>query len=168
MEAHLDEGLAARASALAEQLDGPQPVSWRPDVPTEAHPPVLVGTLLRVEQGHTSWGPKRIAVIRDLAGEVWSVWLLHKVLVDEFARQAPRIGELLAVKYLGKVIPERGSPYEKYRLAIDRDGNEVQWQPAAEQQQPDPPAPPPASGACSACGLRDGQHAPGCVHDIPF
>jgi hypothetical protein len=58
--------------------------------------------------------------VRDL--NEWTVSLLAVVLADAFRRQAPRVGELVAVRYYDRrAWPHTaGTPYAKYRLLVDR------------------------------------------------
>jgi hypothetical protein len=169
------EALADRAAALAARLEAPPPTSWRPDDAPGGHPRVLVGELVTVDVGHTAWGEKQIAVLRDVEGQLWSVWLLHRVLIDEFVRQQPKIGEVLALAYDGRVQGGAGaSGYEKYRLVVDRDPSAVRWGagaavPTSAGEDSSSPAAP-AAAACVSCGLVDG-HEAGCELDpegVPF
>jgi hypothetical protein len=183
---------AERAAAMQERLDAPDPTTWRPDDPSEGHPALLIGELLSVQEGMTkSYGPKQIAVIRDVEGQLWSVWLLHTVLVNEFFRQQPRLGEMVAIRWEGRVSPEGGAAYEKYSVVVDRPGGQVAWRDAeggraepvaaapppfaGAQPEPAPPVPQPLPPAaeqdptlCPTCGFANGRHAAGCSEDIPF
>jgi hypothetical protein len=47
-----------------------------------------------------------------------SLWLSTTVLLDQFKRLRPRIGERIGLKYLG-VHPDRG--YHRYKLLVDRE-----------------------------------------------
>jgi hypothetical protein len=135
---------AQRAAVLRERATTAPPTSWRPDKRELGHPDPLVGELMRVETGHTSYGPKTIAVVRDVEGREWSVWLLATVLADEFRRQAPQIGELLAVRYEGRVRPQAGgTAYAKYRLVVDRGDAGIDW--GAPDDHPGAPASVPAA-----------------------
>lgn len=171
----MDTGFAEREAALRARLDAPAPTTWRPDDASTGHSKLLIGELVSVEAGHTDWGSKQIAIVRDAGGQLWNVWLLHKVLMDEFARQQPKLGEMLAISYEGKVMPASGgSAYEKYRLVIDRPTSDVDWgsvssdERAAPEPAPTAEAEPAAVDECDACGFRAGKHAPGCPSDIPF
>src|SRR2546427_786021 len=94
---------ASRAAALAERIGGDAPTTWRPTDPRLGHPRTLVGVLVRVEHGTTSFGRAGIVVLRDPDGREWRVWLLHAVLRDEFLKLRPAVGELVAIAYGGRV-----------------------------------------------------------------
>jgi hypothetical protein len=178
------ETLARRAVALAERAAGPRPESWRPDKPELAHPNPLAGVLLRVVDGpDRGYGPTKIAELRDVDGRDWAVWLLGQILRQEFLERgsAPAPGELVAVRYEGRIQPEgNGAPYNGYRVVVDREAGE---QPADDADRP-PRSPADAlsasgegfassgSGApearCEQCGYPEPEHAPGCPDELPF
>lgn len=123
----MDGEFARRAAVLAERANTEHPTSWRPNA-GKGHPQLLVGVLVRVDDAHTSYGPARIVVLRDPEGVEWGVWLLHAVLKDEFAQLRPCAGELVAVKYVGRVEGRDGrAGYESYRVAVDRDTGSIDW-----------------------------------------
>jgi hypothetical protein len=161
--------LAARAQALAERVDADPPTTWRPNDPDKAHPRLLVGEFVRLAEGHTSYGPARIVVLRDGEGRDWSIWLLHAVLKQEFAKLRPRPGELVAVKWNGHVEPRDGrAGYESYTVAVDRDAGAVDWGFAGEVE---PAATPAGATVCEQCGFAEPAHASGCPNDddsVPF
>jgi hypothetical protein len=178
-----DADLARRAAALAARAERPPPQSWLPENPDEGHPAQLVGELVRVEDNYTRFGPCKIAILRDPAGVEWSVWLIRTVLRSEFEKQRPRVGDVVLVKYQGKVSPKGGGdPYHGYELLVDRDetaGADVGWG-AVEPSAGFGEAAAGTVGAsaaaapvrCDECGYAelDG-HAPGCSNDpdgIPF
>jgi hypothetical protein len=147
----MDATFKERAAALQEQLSAPEPVTWRPDVEDGdvGHPRLLIGELVAVQEGRTSYGQRQIAILRDAEGQLWNVWLMHHVLIDEFVRQQPKRGEMLAISYDGRVDGGQGtSGYAKFRLVVDRKEATVSWRNAegvdAEPERPTPPPPPPA------------------------
>jgi hypothetical protein len=180
-----DPDFAARAAALAARAQAPPPTSWRPE---EGHPNPIAGVLLRVEDNHTVYGPCQIAVLRDPRDHEWSVWLLHSVLRNEFAKCSPQIGDLVAVTYEGKrpmknpAPPPAPSHYEAYRVVVEHastqprvawSGGPTETSPAFTQAEPVVQVvPEPAPASCATCGWLDGNHAPGCPvaasDDIPF
>jgi hypothetical protein len=179
----LNADFAARAAALAERACGPEPISWRPDMPELRHPNPIVGLLERVVDGpDRGWGPTRIAELRDPDGQAWSVWLLGHVLKTEFDQErvgSPRPGELVAVRYEGRkqrrdARPGENGGYESYRVVVDRDPRAPQPQQVSTGTHLDEPEPAVAGRdvpVCAACGYRDGAHAEGCPEDygdVPF
>ena len=160
------DAFADRAAALAERAGADAAESWRPNLPEKGHPPLLVGVLVRVDDATTSYGPAKIAVLRDGDGKDWGVWLLHQVLRDEFARLRPCAGELVAVAYAGTVHrPAPAADYESFRVAVDRDAGAVDW--TALETGPETTAPEATAPAvvCDQCGFAEPDHAAGC---IPF
>src|SRR5690242_153904 len=117
--------LAARAAALAERAMSERPPAWIPDDAEKGHPPTIAGVLVAYEQGQSAFGPRTIAIVRDVEGQEWSVWLHSTVLQQEFAEQSPQPGELIAISYLGRRKAKNAQPgtsgeYSSYRLVIDR------------------------------------------------
>ncbi len=101
-----------------ENFDGEFPESWILKVGE-----ILVCTFIRYEPGYTSYGPCKIAVVRDEeSGEERSVWLLHAVLRREFARQRPKPGDRLGIKRLSDDGDKR---YKRYALRVDRKGGDA-------------------------------------------
>lgn len=180
--AHPAEGLALRAAELAERAAAPRAESWRPDKPELGHPNPIVGVLLRVVDGpDRGYGPTKIAELRDVEGRGWAVWLLGRVLQQEFLEResAPAPGELVAVRYEGRVQPEGdGAPYNAFRVVVDRQTGEQTAERADRPAESDADAPraeaegflsspgfeTPAA-VCPDCGYARGEHAPGC---LPF
>jgi hypothetical protein len=151
---------ASRAAALGERASADTPTTWRPNGPDE-HPPLLVGVMESREPGPDfGYGPHDVVVLRTPAGERWSVFLMHQVIREEFDRKQPRPGDLIAVKYEGRVQGGQGaSGFEKYRLEVDRAAVEVGS--AAATSAPMTP------GGCDACGYVEPDHAAGCPNDVP-
>ena len=93
-------------------FDGTYPTSWKPRVGD-----MLVGPIARYSSGTTDYGTYPIAVISDEESqELWSVWLVHTVLRDEFRKQRPKVGERVGVKRL----PDADKGYKRYVLRVDR------------------------------------------------
>ena len=180
---------AARAEAL---LDAPEPTTWLPRDAEKAHPALLVGELVALENSHTARGPCQIAIVKDAEGGLWNVWLIHAVLKSEFAAQKPRYGEMIAIRWEGRVQGGQGeNGYEKYRLVVDRQpGATPEYtavddvveatpsaepavvpeaaEPVREPEAPEPTPVPAAEATCSVCKFVGGHHLPGCPEDIPF
>ena len=52
----------------------------------------------------------------DASGKERTVWLLHKVLINEFKQKRPRPGEEIGIKRL----PDADKGYKRYRVMVDR------------------------------------------------
>ena len=79
---------------------------------------IFAGTLRKYTSATTQYGDAIIAVVDDETnGTPRSLWLIHEVLRREFARQKPRVGERLAVKYHGK----HAKGYHGWSLLVDRE-----------------------------------------------
>jgi hypothetical protein len=165
-----EDDFAQRAAALGERATAAHPTTWRPNDPDKQHPQLLVGELVRVDEGHTSYGPAKIVVLRAPDGVEWGVWLLHAVLKGEFMRLRPRAGELVAIRYLGTVAPRDGrAGYEAYRVVVDRADGAADWD--SLEGEPEDSAPPLSQAPaprCSECGYAEPDHVAGCSADIPF
>ena len=147
--------LEQRAAELAERATGPAPESWRPDKPELEHPNPIIGVLLRIVDGpDRGYGPTKIAELRDVDGRDWAVWLLGQVLQEEFERQQPAPGELVAVYFDGRR-QGRDAEYRSYRLVVDRQAENFAG--ATEIG--------PSEVRCEMCGGVEPDHAPGC---LPF
>ncbi|MGD0165797.1 MAG: hypothetical protein ABSC51_00705 [Gaiellaceae bacterium] len=136
---------------------GPAPESWRPDKPEFRHPNPIVGVLLRVVDGpDRGYGPIRIAELRDVDGRDWSVWLLGRVLQEEFERQSPAPGELVAI-YFNGLHQGADASYRSYRLVVDRQERAERLIESPAKAQEGVP--------CEQCGGFGQNHAEEC---IPF
>lgn len=136
---------------LANQLDEDYPRSWRPGktpkgAPKDAKPDPLeiMGTVVRTDvQGVTWQGRTRnvhVAIIaKHPEGELRSVWMIHKTIAEDYARQGVKDGDRIAMRYLGwkdsKENPGQG--YHAYRLAVRRASSGVAMPGAQPAVQPD-------------------------------
>lgn len=96
-----------------EGFDGRWPASWRPK-----EGEMLIGRIIRYSEGPGRFGPVRTAIIERDDGTRASLWLSSMVLLDQFNRERPRVGERVGVKYLGKH-PQKG--YHRFTLVVDRE-----------------------------------------------
>lgn len=163
-----DDDAADRIAQLQERADHAAPESWIPEAAGEE----IAGELVRYESGHTAYGRQVIAVVKPPNADERSLWLLHSVLRAEFAKQRPRPGELVLIRYLGRKQGADGTGYAAYRLEIDRDQAAVDWDAIAdgaieapglhaplEQSPPSAPAPQAPTEPSGGTGDDD---------DIPF
>jgi len=107
--------------AQLEEWDGAWPEAWRPKFGE-----VLTGQVTGYNQAQSVYGPVWVCTVRRDDGEPVAIWLSSAVLLAEFRRLRPKIGERIAVKYAGQH-PEKG--YNRYRLLVDRPQAEPDFQP---------------------------------------
>ena len=160
----MSEGdFATRAAALAERAGAEQAEAWRPSDAHFDHPEVIVGELVDVTAAHTSYGPTRVVTLRTSEGKEWAVWLVKTVLRQEFEKLQPRRGELVAVRFLGRVDAREGRPaYDAFRVVVDRD-DVGDWGASAVEDEATA-----AAARCDQCGYDEPEHAAGCPNEIPF
>ena len=100
----------------AEQDTGSYPEAWIPNVGD-----LLVGKVIEYSEGSTKHGSYNIATVRDEdSGKPRAVWLMHKVLEDEFRRHQPKIGERISIKRHEDGCTATGTKYHRYRVRVDR------------------------------------------------
>jgi hypothetical protein len=124
-----------RFAALGERVRQERPESWIPS----AEDPLLVGEFVRLERGRTSYGESPIVVLRTEDGQERAVWLLHAVLRNELGRLRPRVGEAVAIHYLGRKTSGAGQTYEAYRVEVDRIEEAADWDAVAGDAGEEPP-----------------------------
>lgn len=118
-----DEELRQAMDALKEGLEDDYPPS-RILEPGDA----MVGEIEGLSKGQTKMGPAHILVLRTERG-LESLWILHSVLKNELARIRPGVGEVIAIKYLGKQKTKDGQrDFHNYRVAVlGREAEALQW-----------------------------------------
>lgn len=106
----------AEARARAE-LDREHPPAWTPE-PGET----IVGRMVGFQPSvFTVHGNVPVVTLEGPNGGRRSVWLIHKVLRRAFARENVVLGEIVAIRYLGKKDPAGpGQPYADYKVGVDR------------------------------------------------
>jgi hypothetical protein len=107
----IEQRLAARASE-------PAPESWKHEKPGDQ----IIGRFRRLERGTTTYGDCWIVVLESLRtpGRLASVWLFNTTLYNEFRRARPRPGEVVLVRYEGKVERQGAQPYHLWKVVVDR------------------------------------------------
>ena len=91
---------------------GEYPPSWRPEAGD-----VVSGELLRYSTAPSIYGEQKVCVIDDEEIGPVTVWLNSTVLLDEFKRLRPKVGETVGIKCHGKH-PDKG--YWRFRVDVDR------------------------------------------------
>ena len=101
----------------AEQDTGSYPEAWIPEVGD-----LLIGEILEYSEGSTrQYGSYNIVTVRDEdSGKPRAVWLMHKVLEDEFRRHKPKVGERVSIKRHEDGCTTTGTKYHRYRVRVDR------------------------------------------------
>lgn len=103
---------------LAAKAAEPQPESWKNEKPGDQ----IIGRFRRLERGTTTYGDCWIVVLESLRspGRLASVWLFNTTLFNEFKRARPRSGEVVLVRYEGKVERQGAQPYHLWKVVVDR------------------------------------------------
>lgn len=100
----------------AEQDTGSYPEAWIPKVGD-----LLIGEVTEYSEGSTKHGSYNIVTVRDEdSGKPRAVWLMHKVLEDEFRRHGPKVGERVSIKRHEDGCTTTGTKYHRYRVRVDR------------------------------------------------
>ena len=142
---------------LDDQLDRQYAPAWKQQVGEK-----IVGELTAVDErlGYND-EPYPIITLRQGDGSERAVHAFHSVLRNELAKLNPRLGETIAIKYLGEVAKEGGhGRYHHYKVAIDREQRPVNLAKYADGEpdvEPDVPV--------STAGLPDATENDG---DVPF
>jgi hypothetical protein len=123
---------------LRKDADEGFPPSWQPENPDDE----ILGTVVAVNPAAPTrqYGNAPVVQIVDPVGVKWSVWLFHKVLRQNFIRQRVAVGEVVLIRYLGKVYPEGGgNAYDNYAVVVDRpvSRGDVDWDAIARRYQDD-------------------------------
>jgi len=94
------------------------PPAWKP-VPGE----ILVGTVEAYDIATGKYGESKVCVVKDQAeGPFIAVYLSSTVLLQEFMKLRPKIGEQVGIRYLGKNT-EGDNAYHRYKVVVDREMN---------------------------------------------
>lgn len=129
----VEESWQQRADRLRERADRGHPDAWDRELERE-----LVGVVVDVKEAvPTSYGPVPVVTIRKPDGVEVSVWLMHAVLRRAFQREGVDRGEVVLIRYIGKVERDGGNPYDDYVLVVDREAQtgRVNWGAIAEQHE---------------------------------
>jgi len=95
-----------------EAFTGEYPPTWYPRPGA-----IICGQLLRYDRAGTAFGNSLVCVIDDDQEGPCTVWLNATVLLDQFKRYKPKVGETVGIKCLGKH-PEKG--YWRFVVRVDR------------------------------------------------
>lgn len=115
----LDPDTAAKYDALTKLASEDRPTVWAPHAPNSTDEPTIVGEFIRMEYGTSDYGSHGIMILKTDDVTLRSVWLLHDVLRNEMMRLRPNTGDIVAIRYLGKVRGEKRE-YIGWRVEVDR------------------------------------------------
>lgn len=108
--------------------------TWEP----EASGDTLIGTLEAVEMAPTEFGECRVAHVRTEDGVLRALWLMHKVLRDEWDAAEPTPGDRVGALYQGERSGE-SHDYHVWAVEVERRDEAPQAEPEADAE-PDPTA----------------------------
>ena len=103
--------------------------SWDPD-----QGDILIGRLQDIVTVSTRFGDREVARIQTEEGLV-SLWLTHKVLIDEWQEKSPGVSDLIGVIYLGKKKSKNGQ-YCDYNLEVISESGESESNKQALDEEP--------------------------------
>lgn len=92
--------------------------TWQPEVGD-----MIVGLVREFSVAPGQYGDVNVVTIHDEeTDEDWAVWLSSTVLLNEFQRLEPKVGERIGIRYDGKVLSKNsGNSYHRYLVKIDRE-----------------------------------------------
>jgi hypothetical protein len=106
-------------SSLDDRLDTDYAAAWRP-----ASGEKIIGEVTALDMRDGQFGTYPIVTVRQDDGTELAMHCFHEVLSGELAKIAPKIGDRIGVKYVGRH-PERG--YHVYRVQRDGDDTGFAW-----------------------------------------
>ena len=115
---------------IEQQLDRVNAAAWKPEPGDK-----LVGEVVELGERDGGYGTYPIVVIEPEGGEPSAVHAFHDVLRNELARVAPRIGDVMAIRYDGKQAGERG--YHRYKVVSGR-ASAFNWDKFGDVSHPEP------------------------------
>ncbi|MBT9167445.1 MAG: hypothetical protein DDT19_00783 [Syntrophomonadaceae bacterium] len=95
-----------------EEFNGEYAPSWKLEEGA-----IVVGRIKSYSQALTNYGEAWVCTIEEETQGPLSIWLTSTVLIDQFKRLKPKVGERVGIKCLGKH-PER--KYWRFIVRVDR------------------------------------------------
>ncbi len=81
---------------------------------------ILFGVLEDWDKRSTTYGKYDVALVRDEdTDELRALWVMYTVLIEEFKRVNPQIGERLSVKRHADGVSESGTKYRRFRVKVE-------------------------------------------------
>jgi hypothetical protein len=110
--------MSTDSKSVLDDLDKQYAPAWKPEPGDK-----VAGIVVDQSEWDAGFGRYPILTLRTEEGEI-AIHAFHEVLQSELARIAPKEGDLLGVKYVGKD-PDKG--YHRYRVRRSGEGGGVEW-----------------------------------------
>jgi hypothetical protein len=107
---------------LADQLDSEFAPGWKPEPGDK-----IEGVITGLSEREGNFGTYPIVTIRQDNGEEIAAHCYHAVLAAKFAELRVKVGERVALKYMGQVAKAGGGTYHSYRAVVDRPDGSIEW-----------------------------------------
>ncbi|MGE3429267.1 MAG: hypothetical protein AB7I44_21170 [Hyphomicrobiaceae bacterium] len=117
--------------SLADRISEDYAEAWMPEEGDS-----LIGHISEISVGNSEYGPYPIVTVLTANGDRWAIHAFHTVLHDAIVEAQPDIGEEVAVKYMGRILPRekralkltgkaledmmKENGYEGYRFIVNR------------------------------------------------
>jgi hypothetical protein len=105
-------------TSINDELDREFAPAWKPQPGDK-----LIGIVTDLSTRDGEYGQYPIVTVRFEDGE-FAAHAFHEVLQNELGRVAPKIGDHIGIKYVGKD-PDKG--YHRYRVRRDGEGGSFDW-----------------------------------------
>lgn len=103
-----------------EEFSGEYAPSWQLEEGA-----IVVGKITGYSQTQTAYGEAWVCTIEEESQGPLSIWLTAKVLIDQFKKLRPKVGERIGIKCLGKHL-EKG--YWRFVVKIERPEQEPDFE----------------------------------------
>lgn len=102
---------------------------WRPEVGDK-----VIGTIVELDETDGGFGTYPVVTILTDEGDEVAVHGFHTVLKNELAKKRPKVGDRIGISYGGKA---KGKSYERYRVILEQDRSELDWERIESESQAD-------------------------------
>jgi hypothetical protein len=110
-------------STIDDRLDADYAPAWRPAVDDK-----LTGEVVALSERDGGYGTYPIITLKRDDGDELAVHAMHTVLSAQLAELRPKVGDRIAIKYLGKIANKAGTgSYHGYRAVSDAADGGVDW-----------------------------------------
>jgi len=102
-------------TTLSDRLDEDFAPAWRPQPGDK-----LVGEIVGISERTGQFEAYPIITVRQDDGTERAWHAFHTVAASELAKQRPKVGERIGVKYTGQRAGQGGTSYHAYKVQVDR------------------------------------------------